>query len=233
MKFSPIFLPPRIFSPLRLVAAVFICLLGIPTQAYVKLTYTSDPLEFVDANLNGLEHPTASQATPPYLQAVFEPTSQMTAMDGTLTLFLQHSRAEVITPGNYADPLNYTLQGPAFITFDKAGAIVAWEFALLFSRPSSTHEYPGETFRLLESSYGNSSCNCDKVHERDDIYTSRPYGNHAYVATVEVFWAGENDVGNWTLEQIHVREPQPLLLLLASLVMMRWARRKHASRLLA
>lgn len=229
MKFSPIFLPPRIFFPLRLVATVFICLLGIPTQAYVKLTYTSDPLEFVDANLNGLEHPTASQATPPYLQAVFESTSQMTATDGTLTLFLRHSRVELITPGNYEDPLNYSPQGPAFIIFDKAGAIVAWEFALLFSRPSSTHEYPGEQFRLLESSYGNSSCDCDKAHDRGDIYTSRPYGNHAYVGTVEVFWAGENDVSNWTLEQIHVPEPKPVLLLLMSCLMMQWARRKRAS----
>ncbi len=205
--------------------------LGVPAHAYLKLTYTSDPLEFVDATLSGQEHPTASQATPPHFQAVFEARSSTTNSAGERTYWLKELQAAVVTPGNYRPPLDYDLQGLAYMTFDSINInrIIAWEFALVFAGPSSEPGYPGQEFSYFESTHGNNSCNCDQVQERSDIYTTRPQGNYEFVATMEIFWRGDSELSNWRLEYIEVPEPQPFSLLLAGLGLTLLARRTRVS----
>lgn len=195
-------------------AAVLTWAVSTPAWAYLTLTYTSADLQLIEATLNGDDHPTAWEAsTAPHFFTSFESTRSETQVDGSTTMFLQHTKAAVRFPFNQRDPLEYTQQSPAWISFDDKGSILGWHFALLFSRPASpNNSYPGEQFSLIESSYGADTCNCDRTYERYDIYTSRPYGQHAYVGTVALGWQLDSNVANWTITNVKVPEPGAGLL---------------------
>lgn len=195
-------------------AALLTWAVSTPAWAYLTLTYTSADLQLIEATLNGGEHPTAWESSAiPHFFVTFESTRSEMQADGSRTMFLQHSKAEIRFPFNLSEPLEYTQQSPAWISFDNKGGILGWNFALLFSRPASPdNAYPGEHFSLIESSYGADTCNCDRAYERYDLFTGRPYYQYAYVGTVALGWQLDSSIANWTITNVEVPEPGAGLL---------------------
>lgn len=105
------------------------------------------------------------------------------------------------------------------ITFNQDGSISAWNFSLALTQTSpQTIDNPGGTSSwLVDSSYGDNTCNCDRYKSIYDIHTQRPYNTWQYVNTLGVLFGSETSPANWSYDNIQVPEPTTYLLLLSGL----------------
>jgi len=200
--------------------------------AYVQLTYTSNPLPFVQGYLGGEPDDYLGSFDPPFpsFNVVFDNISETSStqnLTGT-------GYASVLDESNFAEDIPIS---SGSLTLGADGTPTAWNFSLQLTKliPGvrdlafdedgeliyfNEYTLPSKTSWLFESSYGAGTCNCDKYLYEDDIYIERAYYSWAYANTLGFLYGDESSPSNWSVTKVNVPEPKTYLLFALGLIMM-------------
>ena len=210
-------------------------------SAYLQLTYTSNPLSFLQGYLGGEpSDDVGSNDQPlPAFSVIFDKISE-----GSSTYSLSGTGfASVLDESNFAEDVPISTGS---VTLDAYGTPAAWNFSLQLTKliPGvrdleldedgeliyfNEYSLPSKTSWLFESSYGAGTCNCDKYLYEDDIYIERAYYSWAYANTLGFLHGAENSPSNWSVAKADVPEPKTYLLFALGLIVIgvRKMRRKN------
>jgi hypothetical protein len=200
--------------------------------AYLQLTYTSNPLSFLQGYLGGEpSDDVGSDDQPlPSFSVIFDRIS-----DGSSTQTLSGTGfASVLDESNFAENIPVSTGS---LTLNEDGTPAAWNFSLQLTKliPGvrdlefdengelvyfNEYSLPSKTSWLFESSYGAGTCNCDKYLYEDDIYIERAYYSWAYANTLGFLYGGESSPSNWSVTKVDVPEPKTYLLFALGLIVM-------------
>jgi hypothetical protein len=211
------------------------------SAAAYQLTYTTNPLLFLQGYLGGEPDGYVGSYDPPFpsLSVTFDniadqtPTQNLTGTgftsirdwptlaedlpvsNGSLTL----GTDGIPTAWNFSLQLTRSIPGVRDLELDENGETIYFnEFSL-----------PSKTSWLFESSYGAGTCNCDTYKYEVDSYIERPYYSWAYANTLGFLYGGEGSPSNWSVSKVDVPEPKTYLLFALGLIVMcvRKMRRKN------
>jgi len=199
-------------------------------SAYLQLTYTSDPLHFIQGYLGGEPYDDIGSDEPPYptFNVIFNNISDTTSAqtlgstgnvsasewpaffgdipitNGSVTL----GESGIPTAWNFSLAVTHSTPGFREVEYDSEGEIISGDSML-----------PSKTSWLFESSYGAGTCNCEKYRYDDDLYIERPYYSWAYANTIGFLYGGDSSPSNWAVTKVDVPEPKSYLLFAFGLIM--------------
>ncbi|RYY73663.1 MAG: PEP-CTERM sorting domain-containing protein [Gammaproteobacteria bacterium] len=217
-------------------------LLTQTAAAYLQLSYSSEPLHFIQGYLNGDADDSLGSEDPPYpsFNIVFDKVAETSSQT-----LLGNALANVIgwpTLNEQIPIVNGSL------TLGANGAPTAWDFSLQTTKTTpgvrdlefdengeliyfNEFTFPSNTSWLFQSSFGEGTCNCDRYRYDDDLYIERPYYSWAQAATVGFVFGGKSSPEHWSVTNVDVPEPKTYLLFVLGLIVI-GARKMRAKKII-